>query len=421
MPTTKLSEESLLLKRISDRLENCSILNMYSNLTLIILGLVANLIALPILIYSKHRTPRIVGVNYLILLTISNTSYLVIDFYINTYNRLIYYFDLDYEKSWQLFDSCTFFCKLLPYLRYSTRLVNVMLTVGFSLERFIAVFWPLQMRALKWKFCVFLKSSIAISFILPIYLPFLVELVPNSELNILKDKYNLTTSFNLYSWMPFLGNSTCAPKKAYYPLLLKFHFFLFVVTLFSYLFIGASIFAIVLKLKKQGRFIFRDRSNRQSPDSYNLAILLNDSTNEHSNQPSNNEGNHSKCFNYFIYLYNRIRAVKNQNQSSQQITSKKQDTRILTSISVSYVIFNSPFFLLMILVLFFFINSADSDKSISTEDLALTINIRCALAVSEIFQLANFCITGFLFFFSGKAFRLHAFMFFKNIFNRFFP
>lgn len=316
--TTKLSEESLLLKRISDRLENCSILNMYSNLTLITLGLFANLIALPILVYSKHRTPRIVGINYLILLTISNTLYLLIEFYINTYNRLIYYFDLDYEKSWQLFDSCTFFCKLLPYLRYSTRLVNAMLTVGFSLERLIAVFWPLQMRALKWKFCVFLKSSIAISFILPIYLPFLVELVPNSELNILKDKYNLTASFNFYSWMPFLGNFTCAPKKAYYSLLLKFHFVLFVVTLFSYLFIGTSIFAIVLKLNKQGRFSFRDRSNRQSPDSYNLAILLNDSTNEHSNQPSNNESNHSKCFNYFMDLFNKVRANKYQ---PQQITS----------------------------------------------------------------------------------------------------
>ena len=178
--TTKISEESFLLKRINDRLENCSILNMYSNLTLITLGLFANLIALPILVYSKHRTPRIVGINYLILLTISNTLYLVIEFYINTYNRVIYYFDLDYEKSWQLFDSCTFFCKLLP-----TRLVNAMLTVGFSLERLIAVFWPLQMRALKWKFCVFLKSSIAVSIILPIYLPFLV--VTNSELNILKD------------------------------------------------------------------------------------------------------------------------------------------------------------------------------------------------------------------------------------------
>ena len=428
MTINKSKESSAILQDLSSYLESYNAINVYSTLFIIIFGVVANLFSLIILLYSRNSLPRIIGCNYLILLTITNTIYLLLQFYLGTYNRLIYHFQLDYDTSLQFLDSNLVCCKLVPYLRYCARLLNTLLTACFSLERLLAVYCPLQIRSFEAKCSRFFKLAILVSFIIPSYLLFLTELVPNSDEDALYERFNISKSFSFNSLTPRFGDRTCSVSKSNFVTLMTFHFILLLIILLSYLFISVSILAIVVRLKHCKGFVFAFRS-KASCD-YDIVLVPphnSRNSNESQHQHASNQRRSSSQVILEATSKRRNLTGLNSNSFSFDVTTRKrrtmfyinhkiQNTKMLTSISVSYVLFNSPYFLAMIYLAIFGIRNVEVFL-VSASALEHKIKLQMNLVITEIFQLANFSVTGCLFFCVGRIFRLHAFKFFKKIFS----
>lgn len=422
------SSDELIIQELSLYLEQYNGINMYTTVFIIAFGFVGNLLALTVLIYSRNKLPRIIGNNYLILLTVVNTLFLFLQFYVVTYNRMIYHFNMNYKNSYQFLDSSIICCKLLPYFRYAFRLTNTMLTVCFSVERLLAVYCPLQMRTLDTKCAYFFKLSILFSFIVPTYLLFLTELVPNSELdNTIYRKLGIKKSFNFNSLTPLFGDFTCSMSKKNFSLMLKFHILLFLLIFVCYIIIAISIFAIVLRLKNSNNFVFAFRSKATS----NSAVAA---------AASNNENNNPKCSKCsgsgesakelleiktqeMLHIENGInRAPSNSSFSSIELPKKRiklqlinhriQNTKMLISISASYVLLNLPYFLVMLASMIFGIRE---ENIVTVMDVAFRLKVWSYVLITEIFQLVNFSVVGLLFFCSGKIFRHHALKFCKKI------
>lgn len=444
----KNSNDSVIIQELSEFIERYNVINMYTTMFISLVGLVGNLFALVVLVYSRHKLPRIIGKNYLILLTLTNTIFLLIQFYVTTYNRMIYHFRL--SRTFQLLDSNLVVCKLLPYLRYAFRLMNTMLTVCISVERLLAVFRPLQVRSLDVKCAYLFRLAILVSFVLPAYLLFLTELVPNTELdyNNIYTKMGIKKSFNFNSLTPLIGEHTCSIAKKNFALMLTFHILLFSLIFLCYLVIATSIFAIVLRLKRSQNFVFAYKSKAPvtiGSDQPHLMISKSATLkNNGDNLPSGGESSARELIDVVQTTPESTRNVEmtiasannnchnaNNRKASDSsfisidlvrrknkmkyINNRIQNTKMLTSISISYVLLNLPYFLVMLGSMILSIRSSSSSSTmeekgmISVADVAFRLKAIGYVLVTEIFQLVNFSVIGLLFFCSGKIFRLHAF------------
>lgn len=185
---------------------------------LITLGVLGNLLGFTILVYSRNKLPRIISAKYLMLLTITNTLYLIIEFYIFTYSRMIHHFKMDYDQSFQFFDSNVIVCKTLSYLKCSFRLLSTILTACLSLERLLAICWPLKVRSLGFKRSTLFFPSIMFSMIVPVYFLFIIDLLPNEDSNrILYKRLNVSKVYNFYSMAPSLGKYSCTARSDFSP------------------------------------------------------------------------------------------------------------------------------------------------------------------------------------------------------------
>lgn len=376
---------------LSVQLENLNIANMYLSIFLTILGLIANLISLSVLIYARNRVPRIIGSNYLIILTSTSSLYLIIQFYMGTYNRMIYFFNIDYDKSFQFFDVNIIVCKLLPYLRYTMQFLNATATMCFSLERFLAVYFPFKLRSFcKAKRTHLIVASILVSMAIPTYLIPLADLIPSREVTeSIYERFNLTRSFNFYALTPAFGSYTCSIVKNRFKILLKFHFLMSLVIFLAYFAIGVSHLAIIAKIKRKSRF-----------SHCNSSALLNLQHNQKN--PSQTQILHPKN--------NSADLEINRRETSCHVNRKIQNTKTLVSISLSYVLFNLPYFM----IIFYMIGyGIENDERILVLFLEFKLRVQRYFVITEIFQLMNFSVTGLLLFCSGQTFRVHAFKCFR--------
>lgn len=366
------------LMELSVQLENLNIANMYLSILLTILGLIANLISLSILIYARNRVPRIIGSNYLIILTSTSSLYLIIQFYMGTYNRIIYFFNIDYNKSFQFFDVNIIACKLLPYLRYTMQFLNATATMCFSLERFLAVYFPFKLRSFcKAKRTHLIVASILVSMAIPTYLIPLADLIPSREVSeSIYERFNLTRSFNFYALTPAFGSFTCSIVKNRFKILLKFHFLMSLVIFLAYFAIGVSHLAIIAKIKRKSRF----------SSHCNSSALLNHRS---QTQIKNNSAD----------------LEINRRETSCHVKRRIQNTKTLVSICLSYVLFNLPYFM----IIFYMIGyGIENDERILVLFLEFKLRVQRYFVVTEIFQLMNFSVTGLLLFCSGQTFRVYA-------------
>lgn len=408
------------LKDLSIRLETHKYIAMLSTAVIISVSIVTNSLALSILIYAKNKLPRIIGCNYLILLVLTNSLYLLLQSYMSTYNYMIYFFEIDYDRSFQLFDSSTICCKMLLYLRYCTRHMNAALTACFSIERLLAVYRPLHMRSQTFKCSLVFKSSIGLSILLPSYSIFLAELIPvdHKQLEIYR-RHNFTKSFNPSAMTPLFGKYTCSASSKNFLLFMKLHFAMLMIVFISYILVSLCIFAIIVKLKKKKSFIFFFRSNINSNSTsleLNNIVRNNQQTEDNQNsiesEINNNSNNETRKVNRSFSKF-ELSVIRQPKSTGRWINRRVHDTRILSSISICFVILNTPYFISMFRTVIFAIKTEGQDRY-TPDNLVIVLNVHSSLVISEVFQLLNFSLTGLLFFCSGKIFRLHAIKFFKN-------
>lgn len=386
-----MTNDVRILQNLSDLLNRLDVFNMCASLFLTVLGLIANVIALVVLVSARNKLPRLVGLNNLAFLTLVNTSFLLIQFYMYTYTRIIYHFNIDYNKSLQFFDSSQLVCKLLMYLRYTARLLNVIFTVCFSVERLIAVYCPLRIRSLDQKCAKFFQLGVLVAVLAPSYSLYFIELVPSDASRQVHDRFNVTKAFSFNSIAPVIGKHTCAAGN--FKLSLTLHCLMFLFILVSFLVVSFCITAIIIKLNKNKRFVFEYQSRstgmNASGGEFDPVVRPSSSVDLRHHQRSYRKG---------------VRLIYN----------KKHDTKMLSSISVSFVLFNAPYVASIFYLLTYTVNVSDI-YGLSIEYLKSKIKMQSLIITADTLQLVNFSITGLLFFFSGRIFRIHAVRFFRKL------
>lgn len=121
-------------------------------------------------------------------------------------------------------------------------------------------------------------------------------------------------------------------------------------------------------------------------------------------------------------LLNRCPSRRHLVAASSSSAHKIHDTKILSSISLSFVLLNTPYFVVMFVM---FVN-VDTTAATSSQpwsetelfegfELAHKMRIQSGIMLAETLQLVNFSLTGLLFFCSGQIFRLHALKFLRKI------
>lgn len=385
-----MANDVRILQNLSDLLDRIDMLNMYASLFLTALGLIGNVIALVVLVSARNKLPRLVGLNNLAFLTLVNTSFLLIQFYTYTYTRIIYHFNIDYDKTLQFFDSSQLVCKLLMYLRYTVRLLNAIFTVCFSVERLIAVYCPLRIRSLDQKCAKFFQLGVLVAVLAPSYSLYFIELVPSDASRQVHDRFNVTKAFSFNSIAPVISKHTCAAEN--FKLSLTLHCLMFLFILVSFLIVSFCITAIIIKLNKNNRFVFEYQSR--------------------STEMNANGGEFDPVVHPSSVV--DVRHHRRYRKGVRLIYNKKHDTKMLSSISVSFVLFNASYVASIFYLLAYTVNMTDI-YGLSIEYLESKIKMQSLIITADTLQLVNFSITGLLFFFSGRIFRIHAVRFFRKL------
>lgn len=387
-------------QKIDLSIEKNNYISMCISIVLVIFGCFGNILSFIIFVYSNKKLPKITSSKFLILLTIVNTIYLLVHFYIETVNQIIYIFDLKNEENIFVkiyhFDTNSYVCKLFSYLKYCGRYLNVMLTLSFSLERTFAIYYPFQMRIRNIKNTPIFKGSIILSFILPVYLLKLIDVFPTIDSNN-STLANFTPNFNLRSLRPTFQEYFCTVAEKDVKLLFKLHAATFLFILLAYILVSLSILAIIVKLRRQEQFKFSYRSKSSSHKS----------------------SLHSESFIKSRITNNSFRVCKKETRGRRQkkvnlfINQKFHNTKMLLSISASFVCFNFPYFFGMLLMFLFTKDVIAQNEN----NLISKLKIKAYLNMFELLQLANFSITGFLFYLTGRIFRLHFFVLLRGLFK----
>ena len=431
---------SIALQKQNLYLETCNAVNMYSSVLIIIGGLIGNLLTIIILLYSKATCKnKKIGSNYLIVLAITNTVCLTLQFYMNTYNQIVSHFDLTMSSAFQLFDSNIYVCKSLPYLKHCARSLNTMITVCFSLERLIAVYWPLKTRSLKPLFVLLFKLSIFMSFLIPSYLLFFVELLSNDDS--MYKKFNPTLEFNFFSHSSSSNSLVCSIHKKHIFAMEKLQLISLAFIIVSNVFISGTLLAIVIKLKKNRHILSpyfnmtRKSCSCSTPPSQPLspAQPIESVTCEEQNetllkQSASSSRTTSSSSQKSVKSFRKTLSITSSTVSAiaplyyhfgrrnglYMCNYKSQGTKTLISVSLTFAVANTPY----LIVFFYSCFYLASDNEIFLEpNLLSKMKIQAYLALSDLFHLANCCVPSLLFICSGHLFRLYACKFFTNFFS----
>jgi hypothetical protein len=350
-----------------EHLDQSNIVSMYSSTFLCVVGLFGNMLSMIVLIHARKRTPKFNSANSLLIFTFTNLLQLILHFYMNTLNRLIYNFDLEdtFLLSFSQFDSNWLICKLCSYLKFAVRFLNLSVMFYFCTKRLSLIYSLFEAFKLKTKNYLF-NLLIVISFILPLYLVVFCDTIAVSNDYMLPRRLNATSSpkFSLNTLTPILKNTYCSIRRQNESLFFKLHALTHFVIICVYFFVSISLMAMIFRLKTRLRSCIA--------------------------QP--NENAHS------LLASRRL-------DRSLSIQSPKNfpNTNMLSTLAVSFVLFNSPYYL----GLFLLAVNKNTFKLTHQEELARRINCKIYLIIAEIFQLVNVSITGLLFFISGKRFRFH--------------
>jgi hypothetical protein len=130
-----------------------ALVNICACTLLVLFGFCSNALSLMVFWHSKHKTPKIGARDYLTILTIVNSLFLVIYWYNMTGPLILAYFDFRPDsltsRFFNLKDSYSVVCKLVNYSQQVTRCLSTLLTLAFTLERTLAIYFPFKLRHYK--------------------------------------------------------------------------------------------------------------------------------------------------------------------------------------------------------------------------------------------------------------------------------
>lgn len=208
-------------KKLIDRV------SIYVSSFIVFFGVFGNLISFLVFVRSGRRNPRIVTRNLLLLLTVTNSTYLILYWIHRVLPKLIQPIFLpplspsptsstlnpllsasnstttaaaiaatthQYQLDYSIFENLlttrnVYSCRIIIYMINVAICLNATVTVSFSIERAVAITFPFASRDLRQNYKPFFKFMVAliilIAFSLPIYNPLMFEILQNEVIFIL--------------------------------------------------------------------------------------------------------------------------------------------------------------------------------------------------------------------------------------------
>jgi len=415
-------------------------LNIYLCTTLVIIGTLGNLLSFIVFLRAGKKAPRIITKNILILLTVSNSVYLILFWYISVFPKLINNFKLDpltnrnlnftkvfnltlednstvilapkttigrlfIEKFYQI-NSNIFVCKAMSYLISVSILMNSSITVTFSVERALAINFPLKMRNIREKHRFLFKLIIVLlltyCFVFPSYHLYLSDMIAHGNNQFQKK---------------------CDIPLNYESLYFKFTMMFVAQTLtFPFILITVSNLSILTAIERNRRSLLKKRfpesvSDNDKIDKMPTHLELFNINTEFSNEScslANNKSIHDSIKKKrFIF-----RSRKNPNYTSSMNSSCKTGgrdknmhiTKMLICISASFVLLNFPYFIAWCRYALFRVYNS---KPFNEEQAREIMQRYSIVKLAEILNLFNYAVTGLLYFATGKAYRQNLNAFFR--------
>lgn len=136
------------------------LISIYTCTLIAILGCMSNLISLLVFWHSNRKTPKIRAKDYLSILSLVNLVFIVAYWYIITGASIVDFYDLPRTHVLQLPNQNKAVCKGVNYFLLVARCLNTLLTLAFTLRRFAAIFFPLQLR--KHRYTASIVSSLTL-------------------------------------------------------------------------------------------------------------------------------------------------------------------------------------------------------------------------------------------------------------------
>lgn len=150
-------------------------INLFSTILIICIGLIGNLLSLIIYSQSKYRLNS--SNVFILILSITDSLFLIIHFFEDTINILeqYYYIEINFLN---IIDINRESCKIANYLRYVLRSISSFIILAFTIQRYIIVYSPLSSKRFKnkryaWYTCLI---TIISSFIMNIWSLFMFDL-----------------------------------------------------------------------------------------------------------------------------------------------------------------------------------------------------------------------------------------------------
>jgi hypothetical protein len=430
--TASLFNESDILQ-LNNRLDLFNQISMWSSLFLIFFGCIGNLTSLFVFFSARHNSPKINGSCYMIALTITNTAYLCIFFYNVTLARIVSHFQLSstsFLGHLHRLDTNLVACKTMGFAKNYVRSLNTFILLTLSCERLFFIYFPLKRLVIHPRkplviLIILVLTSLHCSYILIFSEPVLTNsTLPTSPIfNAFIVHTNLTQNLNLYAIYPTRQATFCSFSLDHASLLLKLHSSSCFIILLSFVMISLSIVLIFVQLKRQSsKFVVVykpsvsvSKRNELLLASDNHEVVercgskLNNDTRKKSptavksflgvSEVSSNRKRSSKLSTSHLIWANRDKKVSGT-YSPSQISSFK--SRMLLYISLSYVLLNVPYFLVMASAVLFLKRTSNTEHR-----EFVFLQIKAYLILAEILQLANYSVISCVFFFSGGIFRKH--------------
>ena len=432
----QLSKDATI-RSLESHIDGLSHATIYITSLLALVGLLGNLVSLIIFVNADKHLPKIASRNYLILLTIVNTVYLLTHWYNSTFTRIMINYKL--FVTWDLFNTSSIVCRSVGFTKSLCRMLSVLLTMTFSLERLLAIVAPLKVLNIKRHF---IKISmldvlviVATSIALTCYIFLLTEPVPFESSRIDLDD-GRKTIFNKYSLIPQASSQThCSVPKRNTSLFFKIYLVNTLVLLVAYLITSVSLIVIVVKLTNEQNFVFIYKT-RHFDELNNSTSFRSQKRNAYSTCRSlinrtdppdiDHQDDHQVCR---LQLDESHRnSLLNENSSKPEggsdstnqrssvrytFNKKFQNSVMLVTLAFFFLVLNAPYNLgILIGQAYFQRNPINEDKAMYQEYLGVSI----FLYVAEVLMCCNYSLTGLLFFCSGKIFRLHFYQLFRRAF-----
>nr|QVK45776.1 G protein-coupled receptor [Proales similis] len=377
----RLVMPQLFIERIADWA------TVYAGNALVFVGLVGNIISLLVFIRAGRKAPRIITRNLLILLSLSNIGYLLSFWYfliLNNWIRSLRDQADTHGLNWLLqiltslhrVHSNNFVCKSIVYLIGLTICLNASITVLLSVERALAINFPLWTRAMRqeheYTFHILVAFMLTLSTLFPVYNLLFAQLVeyPNQMV-----RCNIPRELSrpyFYLTLSFVAKTLALP---------------FLIITFCNL-------SIIIKLYRNKNLLneFNTSSlnqlvasgSRETPVHYSPVVR------DYSHRPE--------------------RSSHNANFYSKRLDKNWRVTKMLVAISASFVLFNLPYFIIWCV----HADTRTRPGGLLTAELVHRLKVISAyLQLAEILNLVNYSMICFLYFATGKLYRKHLRALFK--------